>query len=60
MRWTSTDTDGSPLTQINEIKWSKYGWICGKELQCLADYLLFDPSYENLELYGNVHEVQHE
>ena len=60
MKWTSTDTDGSLMKQIDEIKWSKYGWICGKDLQCLADYLCFDPSYENLELFGNIHEVNHE
>ena len=57
MKLTSTDTDGSLMKQIDEIKWSKYGWICGKDLQCLADYLCFDPSYENLELFGNIHEV---
>ena len=56
IQWTSTDTDGSLMTKVDEVKWSKYGWVCGKELQCLADYLLFDPSYENLELIGNIHD----
>ena len=57
MQWTSTDTDGSLMKQIDEIRYSDAGFICGKEDECLIYYLMFNPTYENIELIGNIHEV---
>jgi uncharacterized phage protein (TIGR01671 family) len=57
--WTSKDTDGSLMRQVDVVRWADGGcWVCGKEDECLIHYLQFNPSYENLELIGNIHDKE--
>ena len=57
--WTSKDIDGSLMRQVDVVRWADGGrFVCGKDYECLIRYLQFDPSYENLELIGNIHDKE--